>query len=67
MISSTQKVFHENLQKVFCFIGPALGPFDPILWTTHTEACIHDHERPVAVLPMLCDHLHPSKSTTKAY
>ena len=28
---------------IFPFIGPALGPFDPILWTAHTEACIHDH------------------------
>ena len=50
------KIFHKKLQKVFCFIGPALGlSADPILWTTHTEACIHDHELPVAVLPMLCD------------
>ena len=34
---------HENQQKIFCFIGPALGPLDPILWTAHTEVCIHDH------------------------
>ena len=35
-----KQIFHEKVQKVFCFIGPAFGSSDPILWTTHTEACI---------------------------
>ena len=42
-IRVSSSIFHANQQKVFYFIGPALGPLDPILWTAHTEACIHSH------------------------